>query len=212
MKKIRAGIMIILVASMLMGMSIISSAAGSKDGITVVKEYSANFSNVMCLLVEVKNDNSVNAAVSMNAISIDANGRKMETDSTDDIIFMEPGEYYMLVSVFPNSASATNYDYDLLVNRRLNSFDFAPAGNCVDAKATLNNDGSVTVYGTNICPDTIEARAIVVYYSGGVIVDFQEGYLSNDYDLLLSPGEATEETFYTNAAYDSFEFFVTGIR
>ena len=128
----------------------------------------------------------------IEVVSIDANGRKMETDSADDIIFMEPGEYYMLVSVFPNSASATNYDYDLLVNRRLNSFDFAPAGNCVDAKATLNNDGSVTVYGTNTCPDTIEARAIVVYYSGGVIVDFQEGYLSNDYDLLLSPGEATE--------------------
>ncbi len=191
MKRIRLGIVMILVVSMLMGMSITSFAVGgSKGGITVLQEYSANFQGMMCVLVEVRNDNNVAAAVSMNATSYDANGKKMQTDFTDNTVYLDPGEYYMLVSVFNNSANATNYDYDLQVNTKLKSSDLAPAGSCIDSKGSRDGN-TVKVYGTNKSADIIEGHTMVVFYNGGTIVDFQEGYLSNNDDLVLYPGEAT---------------------
>ncbi|SFP93358.1 hypothetical protein SAMN04487928_11268 [Butyrivibrio proteoclasticus] len=212
MKKIRVSLAIMLVATMLIGVYTTAFASGSVDGIVVGKEYSATFDDGnMYLLVEVTNTNSVDTAVSMDAISIDASGKVMETNAEDDVFILAPGEIYMLVGVFPNSASATNYDYDLFVNRKLGEYGVKAAGSSLDAKAYDAGNGNVEVYVTNTSSETVSGSAVVVYYYKNEIVDFAESYLGNTGDYLKA-GEKTTAYFHTNQVYDSFSYYIAGMK
>ena len=211
-KRLKLVAVLVIALTVFMGMSLTVFADGSKGGIKVRSEYSANFYGVMCVLVEVENTNPFDTSVTMNAISMNANGKKIESDAANDILFMNPGDVYMLVAVLPNSAKATNYDYDLIVDTKHDFYDPVAAGDDVDAKASDDGRGNVTIYATNKASSVVEARGMVVFYNKGTIVDFQEAYLSNDADCLMSPGESTTETVCTDAAYDSIALYVTAVK
>lgn len=212
MKRIRVSLAIMLVATMLIGVYTTAFASGSVGGIVVGKEYSATFDDgYMYLLVEVTNTNSVDTAVSMDAISIDASGNAMETNAEDDVFILAPGDIYMLVGVFPNSASATNYDYDLFVNSKLGAYGVKAAGNDLDTKGYDAGNGNVEIYVTNTSSEAVSGEAVVVYYYKGQIVDFGESGLYNTGGA-LKPGETMTAKFYTKQAYDSFEYYVAGMK
>ncbi len=215
MKKFRLAVVMILTLSMLMGMSITSFAQTpftTSDGITVLEEWSSNDdTGHMFVFTLVRNDNAADVLVSMNAISLDASGRKMETSSSDAYC-MNTGETYALIASFPNSGNATNYDYDIVVNKRINTYDVHSASECIDAKFSDDGVGNVKVYATNTSPYNLEAQAVVVFYNNDQIVDFGEVYLSNDADFLLKPGEITTEIVSTNVDYNASTIYVTGAR
>lgn len=215
MKKFRLAIILVLVLSMVMGTTAFAASSGkSRNGITAYEEYSSVdiFGN-MFLIVMVRNDNSVNCAVSMNASSTTSDGKKIETVSSETV-YLEPGAEYALVAPFTTAASAAapNYDYDLVVDSNLSSFDAIPCTDFIDGKFSDDGKGSVKVYATNTSPYTVQAQAIVVFYKNDKIVDFQEMYLSNDSDLMLYPGEMTTETTGTTESYDASELLINAIR
>ncbi len=212
MKKRKLALIMVLVLTLMMGLSVNTFATGSKSGVQVVSEYSSNYHGVMVLFVEVMNGNNRDVGVMLNAVATDANGKVLEYDSSNEMILMSPGECYMLTAVFPNSAKATNYDYELMVDKTIDAYDVHAAGQYIDARASYDGSGAVQVYATNTSPYKIEGRAMVVYYYQGVIADYQELYLSNNADLMLSPGEITTEYVYTDMAFDSVELFATGVR
>ena len=215
MKKIRFAVVMILTLSMLMGMSITSFAATSMTttkGVTAWKESSSvDDYGEMYLIVLVSNGNSSDAIVSMNAISLNSSGKKMESSSSD-IICMNSGEDYALIATFPKSAKATNYDYDLIVDNKLTGYDVQSASEFIDAKFSDDGNGNVKIYATNTSAYTIEGEAIAVFFDGDEIADFGRVVLSNSEDFVLSPGEMTTETVSTDHYYTSSTIYVTGVR
>ena len=212
MKKIRLALVMLMTLTMIMGSTIIVSADGAKKGITPVTEWSSVDENGnMFVFVMVRNDNSSDRIVSMNASSYNASGKKIESASSETI-YLGAGETYALVSTFDKSGNATNYDYDLIVDNDISSYNLSNGTPCLDAKFSDDGKGTVTVYATNTSPYTVTAQAMVIYYQDNSVVDFQEICLSNDSDLQLYPGEATTEYVYSEYVYDASTILVTGIR
>ena len=78
MKKIRLALVMLMTLTMIMGSTIIVSADGAKKGITPVTEWSSVDENGnMFVFVMVRNDNSSDRIVSMNASSYKASGKKI---------------------------------------------------------------------------------------------------------------------------------------
>ncbi len=212
MKKIRLVLVMLLTFTMIMGSTLIVSADGAKKGITPISEWSSVDSNgKMFVFVLVRNDNSSDRFVSMNASSYNASGKKIESAGSETI-YLGAGDTYALVASFDSSTNATNYDYDLIVDNDINSYNLANGASCLDAKFSDDGKGKVEVYATNTSPYTVTAQAMVVFYQDDSIVDFEEVCLSNDSDLMLYPGEATIEYVYTEYAYNASTIYVTGVR
>ncbi len=214
MKKIRLAIIMFLTLSLLMSTTAFAATAssGSTKGVTVLEEVSSvdDFGD-MYVFVKVRNDNNVNCAVYMNALALKSSGKTIE-EASSSTIYMVPGETYALVAAFKNAADATNYDYDLVVDKRLDINDYTPAGDCINASFADNGKGTVDIYASNSSAYTIEADAMIIFYKDNQPVDFVEVCLTNDSDGLLSPGEKTTATVGTTASYDSSLLLCTGIR
>ena len=211
MKKIRLAIVMILTLSMVFG-STAFAAPNPKavKSVTPYEEYSSfDINGNMFLIVLVRNDSMYDRAVYMDASSYTSSGKKLETVSSDLIVFGS-GESYGLVATFTKkSDSATNYDYNLIVDTAVENYLYQPCTEFIDAKFSDDGNGTVTVYATNKSTNyTVETQAIVLFYYDDQLVDFVEMYLSNDSDCLLSPGEKTTEKGSTSEKYNASEILI----
>ena len=214
MKKIKFAVVMVLILSMHMGSTAFAATAtgGSAKGVTTLEEWSSvDDYGHMFVFVKIRNDNNVNCSVYMNAVSLNSSGTKIEEVSSS-AVYMVPGETYALVASFEKSAKATNYDYELVVDKSLDVNDYIPAGDCINASFADDGKGTVDIYASNSSAYTIEAEAIVVFYMKDQVVDFGAVALTNDSDLLLSPGEKTTEYISTDVSYDASELLCTAIR
>lgn len=214
MKKIRLAIIMILTLSMLFSSTVFAtSPSKAVKGVTPYDEFSSfGIDGNMFLIVLVRNDSMYDCAVYMQASSFTPKGKKLETVKSS-LILLGSGDSYALVAPFTKASnSATNYDYNLIVDKDMDNYLDQPCTELLDAKFSDDGNGTVTVYGTNKSSIyTIEAMAIVLFYEDDKMVDFSEMYLSNDTDLLLSPGEMTTEKGVTTYSYDASEILINAV-
>ncbi len=212
MKKTKLAIVMILMLSMLFSTTAFAAGGENGHGVAAWKEstYSDDQGN-MTLVVFVRNDNGVDCTVSMDAYLYGADGSEIET-TTSDTAYLQAGESYALVARFGSTDNADSYDFDLIVNPRISSYDVQSANDCIDVTFSDNSSGTVKVNASNTSSEIVEAKAIVLFLKDDQVVDYGEVYLSSDNDYLLSPGEETEEVVRTNYAYDSSTMFSTAVR